>query len=335
MELYRKVRLACRDRMSERAAARHFGVSRESVRKMLEFSVPPGYRRTAPVRRPKLDGFTGPIDEWLRGDRKDEHRKQRHTAKRIVERLRDEHGFTGGYTIVKDHVREHHRRRSSAGSSRRFISSPSTYRKATRHTFGCIRRRRPKRGSTDTCTRSRFLARSRCRCCMTTIGVLCRGSSVTGRAGARGCSADSSRTTSSGTGTGAPARATTRGRWKVWWAGRAQGSVRNSVFGPPWPAPVGPTVLGHCSSLARVCRAQSTGGGRSSPPQWGTERFPRAVHGRGPLIRPSAGGQAVEIAGHDSSTTNRSPKRIASSGRTWCQNSGVARHFRCTPHSAK
>ena len=83
MELYRKVRLACRDGMSERAAARHFGVSRESVRKMLAFSVPPGYRRTAPVRRPKLDGFTGLIDEWLRGDRKDDHRKQRHTAKRI------------------------------------------------------------------------------------------------------------------------------------------------------------------------------------------------------------------------------------------------------------
>ena len=45
------------------------------------------------------------------GDRKEDHRKQRHTAKRIFERLRDEHGFTGGYTIVKDHVREHHRRR--------------------------------------------------------------------------------------------------------------------------------------------------------------------------------------------------------------------------------
>ena len=111
MELYRKVRLACRDGMSERAAARHFGISRQSVRKMLEFSVPPGYRRTAPVRRPKLDGFTGLIDEWLRRDRDDDHRKQKHTAKRIFERLRDEHGFAGGYTIVKDYVREHHRRR--------------------------------------------------------------------------------------------------------------------------------------------------------------------------------------------------------------------------------
>ena len=56
VELYRKVRLACRDGMSERAAARHFGISRESVKKMLRFSEPPGYRRRAPVRRPKLDG---------------------------------------------------------------------------------------------------------------------------------------------------------------------------------------------------------------------------------------------------------------------------------------
>ena len=39
------------------------------------------------------------------------YRKQRQTAKRIFERLRDEHGFTGGYTIVKDYVREHRRHR--------------------------------------------------------------------------------------------------------------------------------------------------------------------------------------------------------------------------------
>ena len=37
-------------------------------------------------------------------------RKQRHTAKRIFERLRDEYGFDGQYTIVKDYVREHRRR---------------------------------------------------------------------------------------------------------------------------------------------------------------------------------------------------------------------------------
>ncbi len=95
--------------MSERAAARHFGVSRESVKKMLSFSVPPGYRRSAPVRRPKLDGFTEIIDQWLRDDLV-QRAKQRHTAKRVFERLRDEHGFTGGYTIVKDYMREHRRR---------------------------------------------------------------------------------------------------------------------------------------------------------------------------------------------------------------------------------
>jgi transposase len=95
--------------MSERAAARHFGISRESVRKMLSFSVPPGYRRSAPVRRPKLDGFTEIIDQWLRDDL-GQRAKQRHTAKRVFERLRDEHGFVGGYTIVKDYIREHRRR---------------------------------------------------------------------------------------------------------------------------------------------------------------------------------------------------------------------------------
>jgi transposase len=67
VELYRKVRLACRDGMSERAAARHLGVSRESVKKMLSFSVPPGYRRRAEIRRPKLDGFTEIIEQWLAG----------------------------------------------------------------------------------------------------------------------------------------------------------------------------------------------------------------------------------------------------------------------------
>jgi transposase len=95
--------------MSERAAARHFGISRESVKKMLSFSVPPGYRRTASIKRPKLDGFTNIIDAWLRADI-GQHRKQRHTAKRVFERLRDEHGFAGGYTIVKDYMRGHRRR---------------------------------------------------------------------------------------------------------------------------------------------------------------------------------------------------------------------------------
>ena len=68
-----------------------------------------GYRRTAEIKRPKLDGFTGFIDPWLLADLS-RNRKQRHTAKRVFERLRDEHGFKGGDTTVKTYVREHGRR---------------------------------------------------------------------------------------------------------------------------------------------------------------------------------------------------------------------------------
>ena len=105
MELYLKVRRAhFHDGLSDRAIARDFGISRDSVVKMLTYSEPPGYRRKAPIKRPKLDGFTDQIDLWL-GEDKTRPRKQRHTAKRIFDRLRAECGFTGGYTIVKDYVR--------------------------------------------------------------------------------------------------------------------------------------------------------------------------------------------------------------------------------------
>ena len=98
MDLYLKVRRAhFQDGLSGRRIARDFGISRDSVSKMLAYSEPPGYRRTAPVKRPRLDGFTDQIDQWLLED-KVRPRKQRHTAKRVFERLRDECGFSGGYT---------------------------------------------------------------------------------------------------------------------------------------------------------------------------------------------------------------------------------------------
>ena len=59
MELYRKVRLACAEGLSQREAARQFNISRDSVRKMLAFSVPPGYRRTAPVSGRSWTGLPG------------------------------------------------------------------------------------------------------------------------------------------------------------------------------------------------------------------------------------------------------------------------------------
>jgi transposase len=89
--------------LSKRAAARRFGIDPRTVAKMVAFSVPPGYRRTKPPVRPKLDAFIAIIDGILAEDQS-RPKKQRHTAKRIFERLRDEHGFAGGITIVKDYV---------------------------------------------------------------------------------------------------------------------------------------------------------------------------------------------------------------------------------------
>jgi transposase len=53
---------------------------------MLRYSVPPGYQRQQPVRRPKLGPWLGVIDAILKDD-KTTPAKQRHTAKRIFERL--------------------------------------------------------------------------------------------------------------------------------------------------------------------------------------------------------------------------------------------------------
>ena len=72
---------------------------------MLAYSVPPGYRRQRPPQRPKIGPFTGVIDRILQDDL-NLPKKQRHTAKRIHGRLRDEYGFDGGYTTAKDYVRE-------------------------------------------------------------------------------------------------------------------------------------------------------------------------------------------------------------------------------------
>jgi transposase len=105
VELYGRVRRAVRvEGRSQRAVAREFGLSRETVRKMLQYAVPPGYQRQQPIKRPKLGPWLGVIDAILNDD-KQRPPKQRHTAKRIFERLKEEHGFRGGYTIVKDYVR--------------------------------------------------------------------------------------------------------------------------------------------------------------------------------------------------------------------------------------
>src|SRR5438309_5105338 len=105
VELYGKVRYAVQmEGVSRREAARRFGIDPRTVAKMLAFSVSPGLpAQPAAPARPKLDPFTGMIDAILAAD-EGRPRKQRHTSKRIFERLRNEHGYSGGITIVKDYV---------------------------------------------------------------------------------------------------------------------------------------------------------------------------------------------------------------------------------------
>src|SRR4029079_5923441 len=93
------------DGMSIRQAAREFGLARKTIRKMLQFSLPPGYERKTPVARPKLGPWLGIIAQIL-VEAQSQPKKQRHTAKRIFDRLKAEHAFRGGYTIVKDYVRQ-------------------------------------------------------------------------------------------------------------------------------------------------------------------------------------------------------------------------------------
>ncbi len=104
VDLYARVRYAVRiEGLSGREAARRFGIDPRTVAKMLSFSVPPGYRGSRPVVRPKLDPFVAVIDRILEED-KGRPAKQRHTSKRVFERLGDEHGYCGGLTIVKDYL---------------------------------------------------------------------------------------------------------------------------------------------------------------------------------------------------------------------------------------
>jgi len=106
VEVYARVRRAVQvDGMSIREAARRFGLSRKTIRKMLQFSLPPGYARKKPVQRPMLGPWLGIIDQILADDQS-QPKKQRHTAKRIFDRLKAEHAFGGGYTIVKDYIRQ-------------------------------------------------------------------------------------------------------------------------------------------------------------------------------------------------------------------------------------
>jgi hypothetical protein len=134
VEVYAAVRQFVFVEGRSREAARVFGLNQETITKICRFSVPPpalfhpsrawvepsapppGYRREKPPAKPKLGPLVPVIDAILASDREALVKQRRvpialarwepgHTAQRMFERLRDEHGYTGGYTVVKDYVR--------------------------------------------------------------------------------------------------------------------------------------------------------------------------------------------------------------------------------------
>lgn len=72
--------------LSKRAACREYEIHWDTLQKILEHVEPAGYQRTQPRAKPKIDPFVDLIHEILKTDQQ-APRKQRHTAKRIIDRL--------------------------------------------------------------------------------------------------------------------------------------------------------------------------------------------------------------------------------------------------------
>lgn len=93
--------------LSIREISKITGHHRDTISKYLklEDTDPPRYKLTKPKDHPVLGPYIPVIKEILKTDL-NRHRKQRHTGRRIYERLRDEYGYTGGYSTVTDYLRK-------------------------------------------------------------------------------------------------------------------------------------------------------------------------------------------------------------------------------------
>ena len=104
MDQYEMIRTGCRvygQNISE--MARMTGHSRNTIKKAIR-GEPWGYQERVHQPFPVLDKYLTVIDGWLMGD-KDKPRKQRHTARRIYNRLVEEHGYKGSEPTVRRYVR--------------------------------------------------------------------------------------------------------------------------------------------------------------------------------------------------------------------------------------
>jgi len=103
-----------REGLSVRALARRHGVHRRAVRQALESAVPPSKRPPQGRPAPKLGAYRAVIDAWLEADR-EAPRKQRHTARRIWQRLVEEHDAEVSERQVCRYVRQRRRALGDVG----------------------------------------------------------------------------------------------------------------------------------------------------------------------------------------------------------------------------
>ena len=110
MEWWTKIRLeVLRGESSKREILRREGVHWKTLTKILKYPEPPGYRMKRSRPKPKIGVYLEQIAQIIESD-KSLPKKQRHTAKRIYERI-TESGYQGGYTQVREAVRDIKRRK--------------------------------------------------------------------------------------------------------------------------------------------------------------------------------------------------------------------------------
>jgi len=98
------IKLRARDGWSIREISRRSGWSRQTIRKALAApAAPPRYELSAPRPSPVMGPYLPLVRQWLAED-EDAPPKQRHTARRIYDRLVSEHGFTGAEVTVRQAV---------------------------------------------------------------------------------------------------------------------------------------------------------------------------------------------------------------------------------------
>ena len=107
VEVYEQIRyLHEHKKMSQRGIAKKLGISRNTVKKYFEGSQVPWERQGVSGRKRYVvtDDIMNFINECLRQDETENIKKQRHTAKRIYDRLIEEKGFTGGESTIRELV---------------------------------------------------------------------------------------------------------------------------------------------------------------------------------------------------------------------------------------